>query len=77
MINIINTLLENDNYLRLLQNNIVYKSELPEIVDTSEGNYKLFDLQRDFLNVIDEITNISAERERKKRINQSNYFELL
>ena len=67
MINIINTLLENDNYLRLLQNIIVYKSELPEIiVDTSEGNYKLFDLQRDFLNVIDEITNISAERERKK-----------
>lgn len=77
VINIINALLENDNYLRLLQNIIVYKSELPKIVDTSEGNYKLFDLQRDFLNVIDEITNISAVRERKKANKQKTLFELL
>ena len=74
IIEIINTLLENDSYLRLLQNIMLYKDELPEILDTSEANYKLFDLQRNFVTVIDEITDVSEERERKKACKQKRLF---
>ena len=74
IIEIINALLENDSYLRLLQNIMLYKDELPEIIDTSKANYKLFDLQRNFITVIDEITDVSGERERKNAFKQKRLF---
>ena len=64
-IKVINFLLESNDFLKMIQNIIIYKNCLPEILDTPDENYKLFDIRREFELLVDDITDIHTAKKQK------------
>lgn len=63
---VINFLLESNDFLRMIQNILVYKNSLADIIDTPDENYKLFDIRREFEFIVDDITNIRTVKKQRE-----------